>query len=248
MQKQLSLIVPVYNNRKLAAENVPVLADFLARTGRSFEIIVVDDGSRADEKIAAGDFSPPVTLLCNETNRGKGCAVKRGMLAASGICRVYTDVDLPYDLSFISEALAIIEGRRFHFVAGDRTDPQSACEVAVSFPRLAATAVLRRLVHACLISGVFDSQCGFKAFSGELAETLFPMLTIDKFGFDVEIFYLLAKHEVPIKRLPVRFIHQGLSSVNPLTDGLATGLDVLGIPLRWCSGGYPQDGLIKFRG
>jgi dolichyl-phosphate beta-glucosyltransferase len=247
MQNQISLIIPVYNNKKLASENVKVLFDFLGQTGRSFEIILVDDSSVPAERITADDFSSPVTILTNEANRGKGYSVKRGMLAACGACRLFTDIDLPYELSFISESLTLIEGGQFHFVAGDRTDKQSACEVAIPFTRQLATRTLRRLVRFFLVHGVVDSQCGFKAFSGELAAALFPLLTINKFGFDVEIFYLLAKYGVPIKRLPVRFVRQGVSSVNPLTDGLVTGFDVLRIPLKWRRGRYASDKLCEFR-
>jgi dolichyl-phosphate beta-glucosyltransferase len=246
MAKQLSLIVPVYNHKVTALPGVHRLERYLRGVSPDFEIILVDDGSSPPERITQAELPPGVALLRGEANRGKGHAVKRGMLEAQGACRIYTDADLPYDLSFIPAALKLVESGHFHFVAGDRTHKGSVYETSITRLRRFTSFALAKLLQLGIVGGVLDSQCGFKAFSAALAERLFPLLRIERFGFDVEIFYLLSKYSISVRRLPVRFCCADASSVKPLRDGFRTALDILRIPLRWHLGGYSSRELAQF--
>ena len=246
MEKRLSLIIPTCNRRQLAIESVRTLRAFAGALTEDYEIIVVDDGSTGDEQLQQADLPEGVLLITHPQNRGKGAAIRSGMLAACGHCRIFTDVDLPYDLEFIPQALRLIESGYFHFVAGDRTHKSSRCGVEVSLMRSVTSAVLCWLVQLLVMGGIFDTQCGFKAFSGSLAEILFPLLTIDRFGFDVELFYLLYKCDITIKRLPVCLSRQGASSVSPLADGASMACDVLKLPLKWHLHSYAVESLLKF--
>ena len=225
MNPTLSLILPTYNNRVLASANAHALDKYLSSLGHSFEILIVEDGSDTRERIEQSMLPASARLIQLPINRGKGCAVKAGMLAALGSCRIFTDDDLPYDLSFIPEALRQInEG--IHFVGGDRSDPRSKAVVETSTIRRITRYSLAAILRLIAFGTIRDSQCGFKAFSGELAASLFPMLTIDRFGFDVEIYFILRRQGIACKRIPVTYCRAGISSVNALRDGLITAWDI----------------------
>jgi dolichyl-phosphate beta-glucosyltransferase len=246
MSTRLSLITPVFDARELASKNCLVLYEYLMKIGGEFEIIVVDDGSCAGERLRPEDLPARTQLISIPSNRGKGYAVKEGMLAASGACRIFIDIDLPYDLGFIPAALALIESGYFHFVAGDRTHKDSRCELRISWQRKLATLVLSEIVQLTVAGGILDTQCGFKVFSETLADRLFPLLRIDRFAFDVEIFYLLSKYNITIKRLPVCLCRQGRSSVHPLGDGWRSAWDIMRLPINWHLGRYRTGALSKF--
>ena len=209
----------------------------------AFEVVVVEDGGRDEERLAPGDLPAGVVLVSFAHNRGKGAAVREGMLRARGRVRVYTDIDLPYDLGAIPYAHRLITERGLHAVFGDRSLRASVLVAPRRPLRRATSRFFKKLVSLFVVSGIGDSQCGFKAFSGALAEDLFPLLTIDRFAFDVEIYYVLLKHDVSIQRIPVRLLDASLSSVSPVLDGLQMAATLWRIPLNHRLGRYRSAGL-----
>lgn len=233
----LSVIVPTYQNRALTLANMVELDRFLARRADDSEVVLVDDGSRPEQRVDSAELPRRVSLVQLPENRGKGFAVREGMRRARGECRVFTDVDLPYHLEAIPRARALVE-TGFHAVFGDRTLRDSAAEVRLPMVRRAASRTFTKLVSLLVVSGVADTQCGFKAFSGRLADALFPLLTIDRFAFDVEIYYVLLKHDVTIKRLPVSLRNAAESSVLPAVDGAEMTTAILRLPWNHRRGRY----------
>jgi len=238
----LSVILPCYRSAALARKSVSKLETALEDSGLEFEVIVVDDGGN--------DFGPDewrgqprVRLLSHHRNRGKGAAVRTGMLTATGQVRVFTDVDLPFGTDLLPVMNAYLRDGGFHVAIGDRTLPGSAYHEATSLARRAASALFTQYVGRIVTGGFFDTQCGLKGVRGDVADALFPILRIDRFAFDVELVYVALKHRLDIKRIPVQLLHNETSSVRLLRDAVRGGSDVLGIKANQLRGRYDSPAL-----
>jgi dolichyl-phosphate beta-glucosyltransferase len=242
----ISVILPVFNSRDMAIRNSNRMTSYLSGWCASFEIILVDDGSRPQERLLPEELPPEVRLIQLPHNLGKGAAVRCGMLEARGKVRVYTDIDLPFDLAAVRYAYGLIMDKGFHFVAGDRTLPTSVYSNTLPFYRKVVSRIFSKFVTLFVIGGIYDSQCGFKAFSGMLARSLFPLLTIDRFSFDVEIYYLVLKYNIVIRRIPVRLQDQEKSTVNIFKQALPMAARIMGIPFKWYAGRYASKGMEEF--
>ncbi|NLE65371.1 MAG: glycosyltransferase [Elusimicrobia bacterium] len=241
----VSVILPHYNNKELAEKSVRVLSGYLGGCGLSHEIVVVDDGSDPDQRPDMDRTGENIRLVQIEKNRGKGFAVRQGMLAAKGDCCIYTDIDLPYDLTAIPYAVALVRDGT-DFVGGDRALFHSVDGVHRPLMRRFASRVFSKLVALLVIGGIIDSQCGFKAFSRRLVQALFPLLTIDRFSFDVEIYYLLLRYNISMKRIPVRLHHHDVSTVSVFRHFMDMTMGVFSIPLKWHSGRYASERMRDF--
>lgn len=245
----VSVILPCFGAARSAQRSVRELRDVLKATiSGGWEIIVVDDGG--------GDFSPDawsaddeVHLIRLPRNAGKGAAVRAGMLSARGSARIYTDVDLPYDPDLVPVIADYLTEGSFHMVIGDRTLPASRYRADLGWPRRALSFLSTKFIGSLVTRGFFDTQCGLKGIRGDVAELLFPLVTIDRFAFDVEVVYLALRYNCDIKRIPVRLrAGAGWSTVRPLRDAVRGGLDVLGIKVRAIRGEYdcpPLEALIR---
>lgn len=232
----ISVILPCYRSAKLARTSADRLAQYLSGAFSSYEVVVVDDGG--------GDFDGawpvegPVRLMRMPVNRGKGAAVRAGMLASRGRVRVFTDVDLPFDLELIGASARFITERGFHLAIGDRTLPGSSYALDVGWRRRLASGIFSQLVGVFLTGGFFDTQCGFKAFRGDVAQALFGLSRIDRFAFDVELLYTALLFRTDIKRIAVRLRNNETSSVRLLSDSLRMLVDVARIRLFAWRGAY----------
>jgi len=238
----LSVVLPCYRSAVLAEESANRLAEFLTRVGMSYEILVVDDGGGDFAREAFADRDD-VRLVRLERNRGKGAAVRAGMLAARGEVRVFTDVDLPYDLDLIVVMRECIVGQGYHFVIGDRTLPGSAYAEVTSGKRRAASALFSAFVGRLVTGGFFDTQCGLKALRGDLADLIFPLVQIDRFAFDVELVYIALKHRLDIKRIPVQLRNNQTSTVRLFRDSARGVADVFRIKYHQLRGHYSGEAI-----
>jgi dolichyl-phosphate beta-glucosyltransferase len=241
---QLSVVLPCYRAATLARRSVEALAAYLDRTSLRWEVIVVDDGG--------GDFGaeplsddPRARLLRLPVNRGKGAAVTQGMLAARGLTRFFTDVDLPYDLHLLPAAAEYLLSRNYHMVVGDRTLPTSSYESEIGWERRFASRCFSMFVGTMVTGGFFDTQCGFKGVRGDVAELLFRMSRLERFAFDVELVYLGLHHRLDIKRIPVQLRNNETSSVRVLRDSVQMLMDVLRIKRLQLQGAYRSDLLAR---
>jgi dolichyl-phosphate beta-glucosyltransferase len=236
VEPEISVVLPCYRSAGLARSSADRLARFLGETFASYEVVVVDDGG--------GDFDAswpeegPVRLIRLPVNRGKGAAVRAGMLASRGRVRVFTDVDLPFDLEPIVASSRFIAERGFHLAVGDRTLPGSSYALDVGWRRRLASGVFSKLVGVFVTGGFFDTQCGFKAFRGDVAQELFGLSRIDRFAFDVELLYVALRYRMDIKRISVQLRNNDTSAVRLLRDSLRMLLDVGRIRLFAWRGAY----------
>src|SRR5450759_539355 len=238
----LSVVLPVYNGASFVASSVSALAEFLSRQRLSWEIVLVDDGS-TDGTASLVPADSRVTVVRLATNRGKFAAVKAGMAAATGRCRVFTDADVPYDLEALPYVESLVNTRGFHVIVGDRALTESIYGKRLTRSRAAASRGFSFLVRMLVTGGLFDTQCGLKGFRGDVADALFPLLTVEGFAGDVELLYVALKYNLEIRRIPVRLRKSESSTVRFGTHAPGMLREVLRLRRKWVRGLYESEAL-----
>ena len=179
---QVSIVVPAFNEEQRVARTLRELTSYFSETDHSLELIVVDDGSEdRTAEIVRGQVG--ARLLQLENNRGKGAALRRGIQAASGDLVFLVDADLPYSAGAFDRSLPMLIEGGCDAVIGARDLPDS--QVDPSYPRhriymgRAFSHIVGRafshIVNRVLPLGIFDTQCGFKGFRGEVVEEGHPL-------------------------------------------------------------------------
>lgn len=233
MPPSISVVIPAYNEEARLGPTVIRVRDYLLARGGEFEVIVVDDGSRdrtiaVAEEAAAGD--PRIHVLAQPGNRGKGAAVRAGMLAATGERVLFSDADLATPI----EELAKLEARMdagADVVIASRALPDSDIRTRQHPAREMMGRTFNVVVRTLLLGGIKDTQCGFKLFRREAARDLFDRATVDGFAFDVEILWL-ARGTWSIEEVPVVWHHVEESKVSPGSDAARMFLDLVRLRLR----------------
>ncbi len=226
----LSVVIPAFNEEKRLPQSLATVMNFLEKQSYASEVIVSDDGSQ-DRTVALAkellkDF--PHQLLVTSRNRGKGHAVRQGMLAAAGTYVLFTDADLSTPIGEVTKFLACLEKDQ-DVVIGSRALPGSQVEIHQNFLRETMGKVFNFIAQMWAFKGVHDSQGGFKCFRREAAQKLFSLQKLDGFSFDVEIVYLAQKLGVRLLELPVIWRNSAQSRVQVLRDPLMMFWDVLRI-------------------
>jgi len=246
----LSIVVPAYNEESRLG---PSLKSILAyRSGRTFpiEIIVVDDGSAdATARVARealGD-APMTSVLVNETNRGKGYSIRRGVLAARGEAVLATDADLSTPIEEVDVLLEHLKGLGHGLVIGSRGLGSSRVEIHQSPLREFMGKVFNRIVRLMTGLPFRDTQCGFKLMTRADVAPIFTVARIDGFSYDVELLYVAHRRGSPIEEVPVVWRHAPGSKVGLLTDPLRMLRDVWRVR-SWYRAGYYGDGSGPARG
>ena len=238
---ELSIIIPAYNEESRLPSTLERVAAYIARSGRSTEVIVVDDGSRDRTAAVAASFRarmPSLRVVPNGINRGKGYSVRHGMLEACGRLVLFTDADLSAP---IEEADKLLHALETHDVSiGSRALDRSLITVHQSPFREFAGIVFNWLVRLCLGLPFVDTQCGFKAFRREKCRILFEQQRIERFGFDPELLFLAKRHGLSAVEIPVRWAHSPSTRVSMLRDSLRMFLEVLLIRWNALRGLYPR--------
>jgi dolichyl-phosphate beta-glucosyltransferase len=242
----LSFIVPVFNGALFIKTSAVKLDDYLSRCqGLTYEIIFVDDGSSDGTAQALQELHiPHCRVIRLEVNQGKFAAIICGMSSASGTCRIFTDADLPYDLDAIPYLINLVTERRLHIVIGDRTLVDSEYNQRLPPLRAVVTSLFTVFVRVLVVSGLSDTQCGLKAFRGDVATHLFPLLQDRGFSGDVELLYIALKYNLEIKRIPVRLRRAGPSTVSVFRDGLQMLYRIAGLRKAWRRGKYHSEALM----
>ena len=241
---ELSLIIPVYNGDGVIGESVQRARNFLEKWGQPYEILVIDDGSSDNTDAVVEELvDDRIRLLRLEVNQGKFAAIRTGMIQATGRCRVFTDADLPYDLEALPYVVELINSQGFHLAVGDRSLPGSRSMGSSRVARKVSSRVFSFCVRMLVTGGLFDSQCGLKAFDGRVAEAIFPLLTDTGFSGDVELLYIALKYNLSIRRIPVRLQRSSPSTVKLRAHSLPMLIRILGLRRNWTSGRYASETL-----
>jgi glycosyltransferase involved in cell wall biosynthesis len=217
----LSVIVPAYNEELRLMPTLDRLHRYLSAQKLSYEIIVVDDGSRdrtCDVVIAALPTIANLKLVRQVPNRGKGAAVRNGMLQARGQIRVMCDADGSMPPEQLPKLLAPIHACAASISIGSRYAPGAKTDKKQPWYRVWWSRLANRVIQRSLVPGVSDTQCGFKAFTAEAARDLFASARIDGWAFDLEILALARRRAFDIAEVGVEWADDGRSRVNPIKD------------------------------
>ncbi len=220
----LSIVIPAYNEEKKIDADLAAALDYFDRRPYSFEVIAVDDGSADATAAKLAEWerrcSPKVRAICYQPNRGKGYAVRTGMLAARGERRMFADAGLCVPFPEAERGLAALE---------------AGCDVAIGSRKLAASrvvqpqaayrrwgsrvfgALVRRLMG---LGGIEDTQCGFKFFTARAAQELFGRSRIDGFMFDAETLIHARRLGMKICEFPVEWRADPDSRYRPLAGSV----------------------------
>ena len=221
----LSIIIPVFNEEK-RVKNLIEVASYLKRQKYSWEVIVIDDGSidKTNAKLKLLKRKQRFKLITYIPNFGKGYAIKTGMLAAEGKYRLFLDVDLSTPITEIEKLLPHL--RKYDIIIGSRKMKGANLVIRQPILRESLGKLFTLLSRKTMGMNISDFTCGFKCFSKKAALQIFPLQTINRWGFDSEILYIskLKKHsikELPVTwkddpRTKVRFPHDILKSLEEL--------------------------------
>ncbi len=235
------MIIPAYNEESRLPDTIRKVTEYVNRLGLEFaEIVIVDDGSTDRTLALAQEFAqshPNVRALQNPGNRGKGYAVRHGMLAARGEWRLFTDADLSTPIEEFTKLGRAAERAGAGVAIGSRAIDRSLIRVRQPVFREAAGKFFNFVMRATVGLRLHDTQCGFKLFSREAADAVFPRQLLDRFGFDVEALLIAQMHGFGIEEVAVEWSHAEGTKVSTLS-GAKSFLELLVIRRNRIAGRY----------
>ena len=230
---KISLVIPMYNESSIIADAAKTLSEYMSENFDEYEIIFSDDGSTD----GCGDIVRSLGLPCvrvegYERNRGKGSAVRHGVMKAEGDIIMFTDADLAYGTDVIKRVYDFYaqesEKGEIHAIIGSRNLDKDGYSEYTLIRKLASKIYIKVL---CLVGGfkLSDSQCGCKAFRGDAAHEIFSRCTVDGFAFDFEAILWADKLGYNIKEIPVKIINHRESKVRVVRDSIKMLRDLMRI-------------------
>lgn len=223
MQTKLSIIIPAYNEQVRLGKSVGKILDYVEKETLSAELIVVDDGStdataQVAEKTCAGFPDIETKVIRYKDNRGKGFAVKTGLREAKSEVALFSDADLSTPISELPKLVEPIKNNKFDVTFGSRALDRSLIGTHQPWRREQGGKVFNLIVRMLTGLPSWDTQCGFKAFNMSKFRPLLDVMTIDRFGFDVEFLYVANYHGLRLKEIPVRWNHCDGTTVSVFRD------------------------------
>jgi dolichyl-phosphate beta-glucosyltransferase len=232
----LSIVIPAYNEAARIGSTLGATRAFLdARQLGEAEIIVVDDGSTDStcnvvEEHARRD--PRVRLIRLERNRGKGAAVRRGVLDSRGMRVLFMDADLATPLGELAKLERAVDDGA-DIAIGSRGLRESNITTRQHPVRESMGRTFNLMVQALAVPGIKDTQCGFKLFTRNAADALFHEATVERFAFDVEIL-LRARGRFRVAEIPIVWRHVEQSKISPVRDAARMAFDLVRLRLmKW---------------
>jgi dolichyl-phosphate beta-glucosyltransferase len=238
VSRRLSLVIPAYNEQARLPYTLSEVEKYVCSEQIDCEVIVVDNGSDDATSVVVQQASTtfPRLRLIRTDRRGKGLAVRTGVLAAHGDVIIFADADLSWPVADLSRFMARVSATT-PIVIGSR-EGTGARRIGEPAYRHLMGRIFNRVVQTLAVPGVEDSQCGFKAFDADSAQAIFRRQRIDGFGFDVEVLYLARRLGYAVSVVPLEWEHKHNSSVAPLQDTLRMLSDVVRVRLTALRGGY----------
>lgn len=233
---ELTIVIPVYNDEEVIGRTLHEVQHFVSRRPAT-EVVVIDDGSTDDtvhhvQRFAEG--SPWLRLICLGRNRGKGAAVRAGMLGAMGARVLFSDADLSTPLEEADKLLERIDDG-YDIAIGSRALPESRVPVRQWFLRERAGKTFNIFVRLMVLPEFLDTQCGFKCFTGHAVSEVFSRQRATGFEFDVELLCIARDRGLRVAEVPIVWRNHPSSHVRFVRDSARMFLGLLKI-----SGRYPR--------
>lgn len=228
---ELSVVVPAYNEAERLGPSLERALAYLERRGGSFEVLVVDDGSAdGTGAVAAAYAGRGVRLLVHDRNRGKGAALRTGVLATAGEEVLLSDADFSTPI----EELPKLERRlpAAELVLGSRAVPGAELRLRQPIYRELMGKAFNRMIRLLGVRGLRDTQCGFKLLRGAVGRELFAAMTIDGFAYDVEMVWMAQRRGYRVVEVGVVWANSAASKVDPIRSSLEMFRDVLALRFR----------------
>jgi dolichyl-phosphate beta-glucosyltransferase len=238
LPEKTSIVIAAYNEERRLPQSLRKIQAYLAATDLRGEIIVVDDGSTdgtAAQVLALREAIPGLRLISYPRNRGKGYALRIGVLASRGGLVLLSDADLSTPIEELEILKPRIVSESFQIAIGSRALALSQIARAQPRWRRGMGRLFNRLVKALVIDDFQDTQCGFKLFTGEAARLLFGAARVERFAYDVEILALAKNHGYRVAEVPVKWTNSLDSRVRPVRDSLQMVADLVKIRLAFAS-------------
>jgi dolichyl-phosphate beta-glucosyltransferase len=247
LTRSLSIIIPAYNEETRLPATLKTVTKYLAGRQWSFcEILVVDDGSKDGTIAVARAFQEqghPIRILKNPGNRGKGYAVRHGMLEAAGDWLLFSDADLSTPIEEF-EKLCAATSDSVAIAIGSRALDRSLIGVHQSQFRERAGQLYNLAMRAALRLNLHDTQCGFKLFRRDAARAIFSRQKLERFSFDAEVLFIARKLGYRAVEVPVRWNNVVGTKVS-MWNGAQSFLDLIAIRANSARGIYRLDSSIE---
>ena len=230
----LSIVIAAYNEERRIGESLVSIDKYLKARNGDAEIIVVDDGSTDHTSQVVAEYKSEIKnlkIIRYPVNRGKGYALRQGVLQAGGELILLTDADLSTPIEELSRLEVCIANDNYDIVIGSRALDYSEIIEKQPWWRQAMGKIFNRIVRFVVLDGFSDTQCGFKLFTRETAKNLFEQARVDRFAYDVEILFLARRQGYSVLEMPVKWINSPGSKVNPVSDSLQMLFDLCKIRL-----------------
>jgi glycosyltransferase involved in cell wall biosynthesis len=238
----LSIVIPAYNEKTRLPTSLDSVLSYLSQQPWSpVELIVVDDGSTDGTEAVVEEYRkehPQVRLLSNPGNRGKGYAVRRGMLDAKGDWVLFSDADLSAPIEELGALVAAAGEHNADVVIGSRALDRSLIGMHQSRFRENAGRLFNLAMRLIVGLPFWDTQCGFKLFASKAASEVFRRTRLDGFGFDVEALFVARKLGFRVVEVPVRWNHVAGTKVSMFRDSAGMFLDLLRVRVNQMRGWY----------
>ncbi len=225
----LSLIIPAYNEERRLPSTLQQVEDYLKSQGFSSEVTVIENGSQDNTYLIAQEFAKvhkDFSVQRTKT-RGKGLAVRQGMLSATGEYRMMLDADLSMPVDQISRFLPPSQKDK-DIVIASREAPGAVRYNEPGYRHIGGR-VINTMIKVFALPGLQDTQCGFKCFRAGVAQDLFAKQTITGWSFDVEILYIARLRGYSIAEIPIPWYFSEQSHLRPVHDAIRLFLDLLRI-------------------
>jgi dolichyl-phosphate beta-glucosyltransferase len=236
----LSIVVPAYNEEKRIEQPLERVVGYLRNHFDRWELIYSDDGSKDKTREKLSELQkiyPEIKVVGTHENRGKGSAVRTGMLAASGDTVLFSDTDFSSPIEEIEKLYASLQNG-YDIAIGSRGLAESNIEVHQAWPREMMGKIFNALLRSLLPIEFMDTQCGFKMFNRKAIDIILPRMHIDGFAFDVEMLIIAQVNRLRIQEVAVVWKNVLDSRVHPIRNSLEMIRDVLKVRHRLAMNSY----------
>jgi len=240
-----SIVIPAFNESARIAASLDKILAYSTGQNWDAEVLVVDDGSTDSTPEIVRGYSrrhPSIQLLLNPGNHGKGYSVRNGMLHAQGELLLFSDADLSSPIEESGKLLAAI-AQGADVAIGSRWVRSELQTEKQPIHRQLFGRAFNLALRLTLGLHFKDTQCGFKAFTRRAAQTIFPLQTIERWGFDPELIFIAQKFGFRVEEIPVKWAHREGTRINPLRDGIRMLGEMMQIRWNSLSGKYSRPAL-----